>query len=442
MKARNGLTKKDLEILGHYADTRNRELYWNYLAELPGNDGYGLLALGVVRHDNMPGATANLYAQNYAREHNGKELSEREWDNFGVDLIRRDLAYRDVQMQRGRDDLALNLPAVDIRKAHDQSFENIEVDADAWTPRKLIEAARHAGEAEAALQIGLAKARGEVVDEQAMKHDIVNSHVEKVWSSMLNNDTLGLERGKDTLINLATAEAMPVAERATYVRDMAAAYLQAHGERSHTSPNIIGRTDHYYARDRTGEWAEMHHAQASTGMRLDMMDDVNDPVIRRRLEDTYQLRRERAAAREAMHPDDPGRHMGSPHPLATTHPRATVPKAGEDPIYAAIRNQLTNEVSDDKVAEAALQARRLGIHHPNQLGNVDLEERRIVSAGMHGGPSIDLSIDTAAPPKEESLAQATQLDQQALAMRQQQDMEMQMQMQQVAMQQSAAAMSL
>ncbi len=73
-----------------------RELYWNYLAELPGNDGYGRLALGVVRHDNMPGATANRYAQNYAREHNGKVLSEREWDNFGVDLIKKDLAYREV----------------------------------------------------------------------------------------------------------------------------------------------------------------------------------------------------------------------------------------------------------------------------------------------------------------------------------------------------------
>jgi hypothetical protein len=442
MNARFGLTQRDLDILAHYADEKNRELYWNYLAELPGSDGYGLLALGVVRHDNMPGATANLYAQNYAREHNGKVLSEREWDNFGVDLIERDLAHRRAQLKAGKPDLALNLPALNVREAHDKSFNGIGVDADAWTPRKLIEAARRAGEAEAALQIDRARSRGETVNVTVVTKAVVDEHVEKVWSSMLNNGTLGLERGKDTLINLAKAEAMPVAERATYVRDMAVAYLDAHDERSHTNPNIIGRTDHYYARDRTGEWAEIHHTQVPAGMQMDLMDDVNDPAMRQRLEDTYQLRQERAAAHEAMHPDDPGRHMVSPHPLANVMPRATVPKPGDDPIYVAIRNQLPMEVSDDKAAEAALQARRVGIHHPDQLGDVDIEERRIVSAGMYGGPTIDVSIDTPAPLKEESLAQAAQLDQQAVAMQQQQDMQMQMQMQQVAMQQSGPAMSL
>lgn len=440
MNARFGLTQQDLNILIHYVDKRNRELYWNYLAELPGNDGYGLLALGVVRHDNMPGATANLYAQNYARKHNGKVLSEREWDSFGVDLIKRDLAHRRAWMKAGQSDLALNLPALDVEKAHDAAFKRIEVDADAWTPRKLIEAARRAGEAEAALQIDRARSRGETVNVTVVTKAVVGEHVEKVWSSMLNNGTLGLERGKDTLINLAKAEAMPVAERATYVRDMAAAYLDAHDERSHTNPNIIGRTDHYYARDRAGEWAEIHHTQVPAGMQMDLVDDVNDPAARQRLEDTYQLREERAAAHEAMHPDDPGRHMVSPHPLASATPRATVPKPGDDPIYVAIRNQLPMEVSDHKAAEAALLARRVGIHHLDQLGDVDIEERRIVSAGMYGGPTIDVSIDTPAPLKEESLAQAAQLDQQAVAMQQQQDM--QMQMQQVAMQQSAPAMSL
>src|ERR1700744_1446495 len=142
MNPRFGLSQQNLRVLTYYAKERNRELYWNYLAELPGNDGYGLLALGVVRHDNVPGATANLYAQNYAREHSGKVLSEREWDNFGVDLIRNDLAYRKAQLEAGRPDLALNLPALKVREAHDKSFNAIDVDADAWTPRKLIEAAR------------------------------------------------------------------------------------------------------------------------------------------------------------------------------------------------------------------------------------------------------------------------------------------------------------
>ena len=58
----SGLNRQDIEILRSYAEDGNRELYWNYLAQKPGNDGYGLLALGVVRNDNVPGAVANSYA--------------------------------------------------------------------------------------------------------------------------------------------------------------------------------------------------------------------------------------------------------------------------------------------------------------------------------------------------------------------------------------------
>jgi hypothetical protein len=56
------LLSRDIELLRCYASAANRELYWNYLAELSGNDGYGRLALGVVKKDYMPGATANAYA--------------------------------------------------------------------------------------------------------------------------------------------------------------------------------------------------------------------------------------------------------------------------------------------------------------------------------------------------------------------------------------------
>lgn len=63
----SGLTPKDIRILQHYAEHGNRELYWNYLAQLPGSDGYGLLALGVTRNDNLPGQVANGDAQNHAR---------------------------------------------------------------------------------------------------------------------------------------------------------------------------------------------------------------------------------------------------------------------------------------------------------------------------------------------------------------------------------------
>ncbi len=39
----SGLTKENLDILEFYKNAHNRELYWNYLAQTPGNDGYGLL---------------------------------------------------------------------------------------------------------------------------------------------------------------------------------------------------------------------------------------------------------------------------------------------------------------------------------------------------------------------------------------------------------------
>jgi len=58
----SGLTPKDIEVLSFYAKQGNRELYWNYLAQLPNNDGYGLLALGVVSNDSLPGRVANSFS--------------------------------------------------------------------------------------------------------------------------------------------------------------------------------------------------------------------------------------------------------------------------------------------------------------------------------------------------------------------------------------------
>ena len=144
----SGLNRQDLDILEYYAATKNRELYFNYLAQKEGNDGYGLLALGVVRNDNAPGSTANHFAQNQAAR-DGKRYGEREWQNFGVELIELDLALRQAQFKAGRPDLALNLPVLDVQAAHDAAFRRRDIDPDAWTPRQLLEAGRrHGGEPE------------------------------------------------------------------------------------------------------------------------------------------------------------------------------------------------------------------------------------------------------------------------------------------------------
>ena len=42
----NGLDKRDIDVLSYYAEQGNRELYWNYLANKQGNDGYLLSERG------------------------------------------------------------------------------------------------------------------------------------------------------------------------------------------------------------------------------------------------------------------------------------------------------------------------------------------------------------------------------------------------------------
>src|SRR3546814_17879467 len=111
------LYQLDMAIRHHYVEEQNRELYWNYLAQHEGNDGYGLLALGVVRNDSMPGAVANNFAQNHARSHDDRGLTEPEWEEFGQDLIDRALKKRKYWMEQTRPDLATKLLVKDIQHA-------------------------------------------------------------------------------------------------------------------------------------------------------------------------------------------------------------------------------------------------------------------------------------------------------------------------------------
>ena len=297
----------------------------------------------------------------------------------------------------------------EVQEAHDRAFRKMEVDPDAWTPRKLLEAARRAGERDAAREQMLAADRGEVLSGATLEK-IVEAPAERIWTSMLNDQTLGLHRGKDTLLGLAAAQDMPLAERAAYARDMAVAYTGALNERSHDAPNVIGRNDHYYMRDRNGEWMELRHAEPVMGIRHDQLDDVPE-AQRRVLEDTHHLRLQRAAAREAFHPNDPGRLVESAHPLTHAKPRSTLPRPDDDPLYAAVRHRLPMEISDAKAAEVAMRARRIDIHNPQDLGSVDVEDGRILCRDQYTGKVISTECDSAPPPKEESIALGQRMDQ-------------------------------
>ena len=109
----SGLTQRDIRVLTSYASAGNRELYWNYISQLPGADGYGTLALGVVRNDSLPGQVANNYAQDYARTQHDSgsrfpnaQLSERQWETFGQTLLKQDLELRKYWSEHQRPDLA------------------------------------------------------------------------------------------------------------------------------------------------------------------------------------------------------------------------------------------------------------------------------------------------------------------------------------------------
>ena len=176
------LEDKDIEVLGYYAHQGMRERYWNYINYVEkrelgqGYSGYGILALGVVRNDNMPGKIANNYAQNYVESHpvNGKtHLSEQGWEQVGKDLLTADLAQRRAYVAQNRPDLALNLPVENVYHSHKVAFEKNGIDAHAWTPAILIDAS----------------------------YARTGNHAEsnQIWHEMLNSESLGLSRAVHSL---------------------------------------------------------------------------------------------------------------------------------------------------------------------------------------------------------------------------------------------------
>lgn len=270
-----GLTSQDLTILAYYARTGNRELYWNYLAGEQGADGYGLLALGVVRNDSMPGAVANHFAENVARA-GGQRMDERAWERFGEDLVRRDLALRSAHLRDGRADLALNLPVDDVQRAHDDSFRAAGIDPNAWTPRQLLEAARRQGDTEAA---------------------------ERVWSNMLDSRGLGLGRMGITSWDVMYTYNDAQLPATRYLGALTGASALAAVDRARTDPDVIGARDFYYMYDRrTGGWSSV----ATGGLGL-AMSEVTDARQLRELNDARAVRLESQAQRDDWHPQDPNR---------------------------------------------------------------------------------------------------------------------------------------
>ncbi len=301
-----GFTKHDLEMLRYYASTDNRELYFNYLAQMEGNDGYGTLALGVVRNDNAPGATANHFAIAQGGE-KALHLGERGWQKVGEDLIEQDFILREGHFNNQRPDLALNLPVRDVQLAHDRTFALSGVKNEAWTPRQLLEAARrHGGEPEA----------------------------EKVWSTMLDNQYRGGARGLMTLKNLAIDYNDSKLNASSYFADMGAARTAALSAAPNTDPDSIrlnGKDYNYHAS--SASW----HGAAPIESRIMVKLPVSDPALLEQLNEAREVRLQREQLRGKFHPDDANQHrplMKSPSPLITDVGPTLDPRDPSHPRHA------------------------------------------------------------------------------------------------------------
>jgi hypothetical protein len=278
----SGLTERDLSVLEHYATTGNRELYWNYLSQLPGSDGYGTLALGVVRNDSLPGRVANQYAQNYASNQGDEgsrypnaNLSESEWEQFGQTLLKRDLELRSAYLSDGNPDLALNMPGKDVMLAHDNAFVEHRLDPNCWTPRVLLQAA---------------------LDNSGLEK------MEQIWKNMLDNEYMGATRVRKTGSD-AISE-MGWVDGSLYVAKLgrmeATQLLEG---RSSTNPNVIGSNSNYamyFEADR--KWANVNTAGGHPSMR-----EETNPARIAELNDARNVRLERQHKATQFHEDDPYR---------------------------------------------------------------------------------------------------------------------------------------
>ena len=280
----SGLTQRDIKILTSYASAGNRELYWNYISQLPDADGYGTLALGVVRNDSLPGQVANSYAQDYARTQHDSgsrfpnaQLSERQWETFGQTLLKQDLELRKYWSEHQRPDLALNLPGKDVMLAHDRAFEQHRLDPNCWTPRVLLQAA-------------LEKSGPQ--------------RLEQIWTGMLDNDYRGVVRAGKTGHG-AIAE-MGLVDGGRYLLTLSAKEASQMLEaRSAVDPDVIGGNSFYAMYfEREQKWANV-----SSGGGLVSMREETNPGRIAELNDAREVRLERQQKATQFHADDPYRSI-------------------------------------------------------------------------------------------------------------------------------------
>ncbi|KRG55204.1 hypothetical protein ABB25_12950 [Stenotrophomonas koreensis] len=290
-----GLTEKDLQILQHYAAEGNRVLYFNYLAALEGVDKYPAMALGVGNNDSLAGQIANRHVAGFVArqqsEHGSQhpdrtDMTERDWEQFGIELIRQDLERRQFHMRRGDAHLALNLPGEDVKLSHERAFEKYELDPRAWTPQAAMEAVL-AAHGEKAMQ---------AYWEMQLDGGLLNMGAWRAGETMVRNT---LERGwwDGGIANLG----LVAHGSATLLSQGADPTL------SYQDPNRIVLAGSLYQHTDQGWMLATRDNAFKDGLPHDRLHPLADPALREVLDDTRQLRLEKQQLRQDYHPDDPNR---------------------------------------------------------------------------------------------------------------------------------------
>lgn len=382
----SGLSERDMEVLRTYADEGNRLRYWNYLAHVDGNDGYGALALGVVRNDNMPGAVANAYAQSSALTHDTISLSEKGWEELGRKLVQEDFAKRASHFDKEEPALALNLPARDVQDAHRSAFGYKHISLNAWTPNVLIESARaSAGEMEA----------------------------EKVWHTMLDSRNLGVSRLAETSFAILSKYSDHVPDTAQYMRDLAKAEVSALSSEANTDPDHIRRgIEHYEYNAPSKSWTSYLDSDvAEFGFRTPS-EVVKDPAVISDLDSSRAVRLERKAMVEQVHPDDPYHEIAkSPRSIAEAHPKAqaevqlaSAARVIDPDLYDDIRSRLPENTSPERLAQVTLATRQADMRGGDILGVSLLCEQTLLVQGRHPGDRAAIDLSVPPPSIEQTLS--------------------------------------
>lgn len=127
------LQSTDYVALRALSDQGNRVGYWSYLADK--GDPYANLALGVATNETVAGYIANNFFLSQARSA-GLSLTETQLYQVGVDLMRADLAARELRFNQGAPDGGLTVGALAVYRYHDAVFKgdtNNQLDGRAWT---------------------------------------------------------------------------------------------------------------------------------------------------------------------------------------------------------------------------------------------------------------------------------------------------------------------